>query len=98
MPVFTVLWISILAFVATVHSLLSGCTATVVGRSLNIGGSVVFPALSFVSSLLLSNELSTTRAITPIDFSICHLCWLELLFRSIQSLTLRSVFNYLLLL
>lgn len=52
-------------------------------------------ALSFVSFLIFSNELSTGRVITPIDFCFCHLNWLELLLRSIRRMTLKSVFNYL---
>lgn len=49
------------------------------------------PALSLVSSLILSTELGTRRAITLIDSRGRHLSG------SILSSTLKSVFNYLLL-
>lgn len=49
---------------------------------------------SFVSFLIFSNKLPT---ITATDFCLCHLGWLELLLRSIWSMTLKSVFNYVLL-
>lgn len=63
----------------------------VVGKGLRVG---CLLALSFASFLIFSNELPTRRAITSIDFCFCHLGWLELLLRSIWSVTLKSVFNY----
>ena len=91
-----------LAIVETVFS--QRCESTVVlhpavavGEGSSVGCLLGSPALSFVSFLIFSNELPTRRAITPIDFCFCHLGWLELLFRSIPSVTLKSVFNYLLL-